>query len=80
MEIFDSYGLPNLMKNILKIVEGDIRKRDYKNKHNTFQKRAKDLLIFVTEEMNIFRQTKDMYKKETNLNLKTLITELQLIN
>ena len=74
------------MKNILKIVEGDIHKRDYKNKHNSFQKRAKDcffqenVLIFVSQEMNIFTQTKDQYNKETNLNLKTLITELQLIN
>ena len=43
--ILDSYGLSKLMTNIFKVVEGDIRKKDYKNKHNFFQKRAKDCFI-----------------------------------
>ena len=43
--ILDSYGLSNLMINIFKVVEGAISKKDYKNKHNFFQKRAKDCFI-----------------------------------
>ena len=33
------------MINICKVVEGDLSKKDYKNKHNFFQKRAKDSFI-----------------------------------
>ena len=43
--ILDSYGLSNLMINIFEVIEGDISNKDYKNKHNFFQKRAKDCLI-----------------------------------
>ena len=43
--MLDSYGLSNLMINICKVVEGALSKNDYKNKHNFFQKRAKDCLI-----------------------------------
>ena len=43
--ILDSYGLSNLMINIFKVIEGDISNKDYKNRHNFFQKRAKDCLI-----------------------------------
>ena len=58
--ILDSYGLSKLMTNIFKIVEGDIRKKDYENKHNFFQKRAKDCFIqencftYASEKMIIF--------------------------
>lgn len=34
--ILDSYGLSNLMINIFKIVEGDISKKNYKDKHKYF--------------------------------------------
>ena len=34
--ILYSYGLSNLMINIFKIVEGDISKKNYKNKHKYF--------------------------------------------
>ena len=77
------------MINIFKLVEGDISKKNYKNKYNFFQKRAKDCFIqenFFTcasEKMNIFTQTKDQYNKETYLNLKNYgnrdaITKLRL--
>ena len=65
------------MINIFKVVEGDISKKDYKNKHNFFQKRPKHCFIqenvftYSSEKMNIFTQTKDQYKKETYLNLKS---------
>ena len=87
--ILDSYGLSNLMINIFKVVEGDISKKDYKNKHNFFQKRAKYCFIqetfftYTSEKINICKQTKDQYKKETYLNLKNVdnrvaITKLRL--
>ena len=87
--ILDSYGSSNLIINTFKVVEGDIGKKDYKNKHNFFQKRAKNcftqenFFIYTSEKMNIFIQTKDQYKKETCLNLKNYynrvaITKLRL--
>ena len=87
--ILDSYGLSILIINIFKVVEGDISKKEYKNKRNFFQKRAKDCFIqenffrYASENMNIFTQTKDQYKKETYLNLKhydnrVAITKLRL--
>ena len=65
------------MINIFKVVQGDISKKDYKNKDNFFQKRPKDCFIqenvftYASKKMNIFTQTKDQYKKETYLNLKS---------
>ena len=58
------------MINICKVVEGDLSKKDYKNKHNFFQKRAKDCFIkenlftYTSEKTNIFTQTKDQYKSK----------------
>ena len=58
--ILDSYWLSNLMINIFKVAEGDISKKDYKSKHNFFQKRAKDCFLqenvfpYSFEKMNIF--------------------------
>ena len=86
--IIDSYRSSNHMINIFKVVEGDISKKDYKDK-NLFQKRAKDCFIlenfftYASEKMNIFTQTKDQYKKDTYLNLKNYdngvaITKLRL--
>ena len=52
-------------KKHLQIVEGDISKKDYKNEHNFFQKRAKDCFIqenffaYASEKINICTQTKD---------------------
>ena len=64
------------MINILKVVEGDISKKDYKNKQIFFQKRAKDCFIqenfftFTSGKMNIFKEIEEQYKKEIYLNLK----------
>ena len=87
--ISDSYGLPNFMINIFKVVEGNISKKDCKNKHNFFQTRDKDSFIqknfftYSSEKMHIFTQTKDQCKKETSMNLKdydnrVAITKLKL--
>ena len=57
--IVDSYRLSNFMINNLKVVEGDMSTKDYKNKH-FFPKRAKDYFIqenlftYGSEEMNNF--------------------------
>ena len=64
--IVDSYRLSNVMKNNLKVVEGNMSTKDYKNEH-FFPKRAKDYFIqenvftYASEEMNNFTQTKDLY-------------------
>ena len=53
------------MKNIFKVVEGDISKKDYKNKYNFFQKKVKEcfmqenIFIYASEKMNILAQTTD---------------------
>ena len=40
--LLDSYGMSNLMLNIFKVLNGEIDKKENKNKHKFFQKRAKD--------------------------------------
>ena len=40
-----SYGMSNLILNIFKVLNGEIDKEEYKNKHKFFQKRAKDCSI-----------------------------------
>ena len=70
------YGLSNFMINIFKAVEGNISKKDCKNKHNFFQTWDTDSFIqenfftYSPEKMHIFTQTKDQYKKKTSMNLK----------
>ena len=87
--ISDPYGLSNFMINIFKAVEGNISKKDCKNKHNFFQTRDTDSFIqenfftYSPEKMHIFTQTKDQYKKKTSMNLKdydnrVAITKLKL--
>ena len=87
--ISDPYGLSNFMINIFKAVEGNISKKDCKNKHNFFQTRDTDSFIqenfftYSSEKMHIFTQTKDQCKKETSMNLKdydnrVAITKLKL--
>ena len=77
------------MINIFKAVEGNISKKDCKNKHNFFQTRDTDSFIqenfftYSPEKMHIFTQTKDQYKKKTSMNLKdydnrVAITKLKL--
>ena len=57
------------------MVEGDISKKDYKNKHNFFQKRSTDYFI-----QNVFTQIKDQYKKETYLNLLRYVNGIAITN
>ena len=83
--ILDSYGLYNLMTNIFKVVDGEISKKDYKNKHNCFQKRAKDCFIqenfftYASRKMSIFLQTEEQYKKKTYLNFKKSYNKVAII-
>ena len=75
------------MMNIFKVVDGDISKKDYRSKHNFFQKRAKNCFLqenfftYASEKTNILISSQDQYKKETNLNLKNFENlESQLLN
>ena len=73
--LLDSYGMSNLILNIFKVLNGEIDKKEYKNKHKFFQKRAKDCSIqtllysYKNENNNFFSQTKELFEKERYLNL-----------
>ena len=78
--LLDACGMPNLILNIFKVLNSEIDKKEYKNKHKFFQKRAKDpsiqrssiqilLYIFKNENNNFFSQTKELFEKERYLNL-----------
>ena len=73
--LLDSYGMSNLILNIFKVLNGEIDKKEYKNKHKFFQKRAKDcsiqtlLYTYKNENNNFFSQTKELFEKERYLNL-----------
>ena len=43
--LLDSYGMSNLILNIFKVLNGEIDKKECKNKYKFFQKRAKDCSI-----------------------------------
>ena len=84
-----SYGMPNLILNIFKVLNGEIDKKEYKNKHKFFQKRAKDCSIqtllysYKNENNNFFSQTKELFEKERYLNLhnftnRNAITKIRL--
>ena len=72
------------MKNIFKVVEGDISKKGYKNKYNFFQQRVKR--VFYARKFLYLRFRKDEYfdtdhrlktrKKETYLKLKSFFQVL----
>ena len=57
------------------MLNGEKDKREYKNKHKFFQKRAKECFIqtllytFQNETNKVFSQTKELLKKERHLNL-----------
>ena len=87
--LLDSYGMSNLILNIFKAWNGEIDKKEYKNKHKFFQKRAKDCCIqtlfytYKKEKNNFFPQTKDLFKKKRYLNLlnfnnRNAITKIRL--
>ena len=78
--LLDACGMPNLILNIFKVLNSEIDKKEYKNKHKFFQKRAKDpsiqknsiqilLYTFKNENNNFFSQTKELFEKERYLNL-----------
>ena len=94
--LLDSYGMSNLILNIFKVLNGEIDKKEYKNKHKFFQKRAKDpsiqrnsiqilLYTFKNENNNFFSQTKELFEKERYLNLhnftnRNAITKIRLLS
>ena len=87
--LLDAYGMSNLILNIFQVLNGDIDKKEYKNKHKFFQKRAKDFSIqtllytYKNENNNFFSQTKELFEKERYLNLhnftnRNAITKIRL--
>ena len=87
--LLDSYGMSNLILNIFKVLNGEIDKKEYKNKHKFFQKRAKDcsiqtfLYTYKNENNNFFSQAKELFEKEICLNFHNLtnrnaITKIRL--
>ena len=58
--LLGSYGISNLILNIFKVLNGEIDKKEYKSKHQFFQKRAKDcsiqtlLYTYKNEKNNFF--------------------------
>ena len=70
----DSYGMSYLILNIYKVLNDEIDRKEYKNKHKFFQKRAKDcciqtLLYTYKNEMNNFfhKQKNSLKRKESKL-------------
>ena len=67
--------MSNLILNIFKVFNGEIDKKEYKNWHKFFQKRAKDCSIqtlfhsYQNENNNFFSQAKELFEKERYLNL-----------
>ena len=73
--LLDSYGMSKLILNIFNVLNGEIDKKKYKNKHTFSQKRAKDcsiqalLYTYKNDKNNFFSQTIELFKKERYLNL-----------
>ena len=73
--LLDSYGMSNLILNIFKVLNGEIDKKECKNKHKFLQKKAEDcsiqtlLYTYKNENNNFFSQTKELFEKERYLNL-----------
>ena len=67
--LLDSHGMSNLILNIFKVLNGEIDKKEYKNKHTFFQKTAKDcsiqtLLYTYQNENNFFYKQKNSLKNK----------------
>ena len=62
MHLLNSYGMPNLILNMFKVLQDEIDKKGYKNKFKLFKNRAKDIF---------FSQTKELFKKKRYINLNT---------
>ena len=60
IHLLDSYGMPNFILNMFKVLKDEIDKKKYKSKFKFFQIGAKDKL---------FSQTKELFKKKRYLNL-----------
>ena len=72
--LLDSYVISNLMLSIFKVVNDVIVKKEYKNKHKFFEKRAEDcsiqtlLCTYKNEKNKFFSQIKELFEKERHLN------------
>ena len=81
--------MPNLILNVFKVLNNEIDKKEYKNKHMFFQKGAKNCLSKLSftltkmKKIAFFSQTKEIFKKERYLNLhnfdnRNAITKIRL--
>ena len=83
--LLDSYGMSNLILNIFKVLNGEIDKKEYKNKHKFFQKRAKDFSIqallytYKNEKSNFFSQARELFEKERYLSLHNFINRNKVV-
>ena len=66
----DSYSMYNLILNIFKVLNGELDKKEYQNKHKFFQKRAKNcsiqtlLYTYENEKNNFFHKQKNSLKRK----------------
>ena len=70
----DSYGMPHLILNIYKVLNGEIDKKEYKNKHKFFQKRPKDCCIQTL--LYTYKNEKNNFFHKQNNSLKGKISKL----
>ena len=65
--LLDSYGISSLILKIFKVLKDKIDKKEYKSKHNSFKKGAKDSCIQTlpdtskNENNNLFSQIKEPF-------------------
>ena len=69
--LLDSYGMSNLILNMLKVLNGEIDKKKYKkkNNHKFFQKTAKDCSIQTLIRM---KRTTFFHKQKKSLKRKDI--------
>ena len=68
--LLDSYSMYNLILNIFKVLNGELDKKGYQNKHKFFQKRAKNcsiqtlLYTYKNVKINFFHKQKNFLKRK----------------
>ena len=56
MHLLNSYGMPNLILNMFKVLQDEIDKKGYKNTFKLFQNRAKDNFFFHKQKNSLKRK------------------------
>ena len=71
--LLDSYGMSNLILNIVKALKDEIDKEKYKNKHKLLQKRVQDCCIETL--IYTYNKQKEGYLNLNNFNYKASISK-----